>query len=137
MIFCLNFRPLADAAVCPGTAPRSITGCCYRDCNHDNIHDIGSNSNGVYSHSVQGAVQAVCTLRGDVCDLCDEIDEFKPYIRLASYITGTNAEYQAAARLEQEIQSLFHCGGRLSDIVCDLAGGNRRLMTGEWVRLES
>lgn len=84
------------APVCPGTVPRGIGGCCYRNCNHDVITDIGSRRSGVHTHYIRNAVQFACRLRSDVCAVCDQVDEFKPVSAADLQIPNSNSPTHAS-----------------------------------------
>ena len=71
--------------ICPGySAPRSVNGCCYRNCQQDTVTDVGENS-AIHSTPVNDAIQFACDMRGKACKLCDEYDDIKPYVSITSW----------------------------------------------------
>ena len=76
------------APVCPGTVPRGIGGCCYRNCHQDTIGVDTSmiSRSGVYKNYIRGAVDVACHVREDVCSLCDVYDEFVTYIEILAFV---------------------------------------------------
>jgi hypothetical protein len=67
------------APVCPGTAPRNIDGCCYRNCKSDTIQlsELSSVVRTV-EEGAKNALKVACALRSDACALCDDIDGAPP-----------------------------------------------------------
>ncbi len=114
------------APVCPDAY--TITGCCYKNCQEDEINMSGAAPDRVLDAADEAAedtVELLCTLKGAYCEYADS--DLAEIVDTVKFIASLNPETKPATLfydwVKGKIESELRCGD-VSNIVCEDAASS-------------